>query len=268
MSFVQTEVETGAVPTTSLHGIGEAARLTGTSVRALRYYQEMGLVRPAALSPGGHRLYGEPELARVLRIRELQDLMGFNLAEIGELLGSEDRLDSLREAYHRDEDPERRLRIATEARTVLEELDARVEAKQRRLEDFRSAATDGELKTLFDRHLGETRQQIGRLEEVCRLLGETVGSDRNAAARGVGKQAKIAAAMGGDDATRDASLILSAQCAEHLEIAVYGSLKTWAHILGLHEAATILERTLEEERAFDKLLTDLAESAINVHAAH
>ncbi|HEX5268384.1 MAG TPA: MerR family transcriptional regulator [Acidimicrobiales bacterium] len=133
MSFVETPA-----PPAALHGIGEAARLAGTSVRALRYYQEMGLVRPAALSPGGHRLYGPDELARVRRIRELQDLMGFNLAEIGELLRSEDRLDSLRDAYHRDDDPEHRLRIATEARAVLEELDGRVEAKLRRLEEFRA----------------------------------------------------------------------------------------------------------------------------------
>lgn len=144
MSFVETEsfTEAEASPPAALHGIGEAARMTGTSVRALRYYQEMGLVRPAALSPGGHRLYGEGELARVRRIRELQDLMGFNLAEIGELLGSEDRLDSLREAYHRDEDPGRRQGIATEAMRVIEELDARVAAKQARLEEFRTAIAE------------------------------------------------------------------------------------------------------------------------------
>lgn len=119
-----------------LHSIGEAARLAGVSVRALRYYDEMGLVRPAAHSPGGHRQYGRAELARVARIRELQDLMGFNLAEIGDLLGSEDRLDSLREAFHRDDDPQRRSGIATEALKVLGELEGRVAAKRERLDEF------------------------------------------------------------------------------------------------------------------------------------
>lgn len=119
-----------------LAGIGEAARAAGVSTRGLRYYEELGLVRPASHSPGGHRLYGPAEIARVARIRELQDLMGFNLGEIADVIGNEDRLDSLREAYRRDDDPGRRLAIATAGTTVLAELEAKVAAKLARLAEF------------------------------------------------------------------------------------------------------------------------------------
>ena len=122
--------------------IGEAAKLSGTSTRALRYYEETGLVQPAAHSQGGHRLYGAAQLARVTRIRELQDLMGFNLAEIGALLANEDRLDSLREAFNRDEDPARRSALLHEAIALLDELDARVAAKHRRLGAFRRSIAE------------------------------------------------------------------------------------------------------------------------------
>jgi len=122
--------------------IGDAAKATGVSTRALRYYEEMGLVRPAAHSPGGHRLYAPAQCARVRRIRQLQDLMGFNLAEISEILANEDRLDSLRDEFHRHEDPAHRLRIAEEALTVMSDLDARVEAKQKRLAEFRQAISE------------------------------------------------------------------------------------------------------------------------------
>lgn len=163
MSFVETAeaservagtgvAGTGDAGTGRLHSIGEAARRAGVSVRALRYYDEMGLVRPAGHSPGGHRLYGAAELARVARIRELQDLMGFNLAEIGELLRSEDRLDSLREAFHRDEDPQRRLGIASEALSVLGELEGRIAAKRQRLDEF-------------SRSIGERRARVEALLE-------------------------------------------------------------------------------------------------------
>ena len=144
------ETAAGAEP---LLSIGEAARLAGVSVRALRYYQEMGLVRPAGHSPGGHRLYGEQQLARVARVRELQDLMGFNLAEIGDLLRSEDHLDSLREEFHRDGDPARRTAIAREALGVLEELEGRVAAKQQRLAAFRRAI--GERRDRVEARLAE-----------------------------------------------------------------------------------------------------------------
>jgi DNA-binding transcriptional MerR regulator len=85
--------------------IGEAALATGVSERTLRYYEELGLLAPAGHSPGGTRRYGEIQLARVRRIRELQELLGLNLDEIKSILSGEDRFDALRSAWERSEDP-------------------------------------------------------------------------------------------------------------------------------------------------------------------
>ena len=93
-----------------LLGIGAAAARSGCSERALRYYQQLGLMVPASTTPGGMRRYSEDDLARVARIRELQTLLGLNLDEIAIVLRHEDRLAEIRRAYHdeRTTDDERR----------------------------------------------------------------------------------------------------------------------------------------------------------------
>src|ERR1022692_4774789 len=83
-----------------LLGIGAAATRLGVSERALRYYQQLGLLVPACTTPGGLRRYSEDDLARVARIRELQTLLGLNLDEIAVVLQSEDRLAEIRLRYH------------------------------------------------------------------------------------------------------------------------------------------------------------------------
>src|ERR1700729_317494 len=75
-----------------LLGIGAAAARAGVSERALRYYQQLGLLVPACTTPGGLRRYSGDDLARVGRIRELQTLLGLNLDEIAVVLRNEDRL--------------------------------------------------------------------------------------------------------------------------------------------------------------------------------
>jgi ferritin-like metal-binding protein YciE len=130
------------------------------------------------------------------------------------------------------------------------------------------AATDPDLIAMFEQHLSETRGQVRRLEAICARLDTTIEADTNASARGVAADADVAMAMGGDDAVRDAALIMAAQSAEHLEIARYGTMRTWATILGMEDVAWLIEQTLEEERAFDHRLTDLATAAVNVEAAH
>ena len=84
--------------------IGEAAALAGVSVRTLRYYEELGLLTPSARSPGGARRYAEEDVARLARIRELKDLLGFNLDEVRTVLTAEDRLGDLRAAFHAEDD--------------------------------------------------------------------------------------------------------------------------------------------------------------------
>ena len=106
------------------------------SERALRYYQQLGLLVPAC-TPGGLRRYSAEDLARVARIRELQTLLGLNLDEIAVVLRNEDRLAQIRLSYHdeRTSDSERR-RLTRECLTLQESLRATVEAKRAALEGF------------------------------------------------------------------------------------------------------------------------------------
>ena len=81
-----------------LLGIGAAAARAGVSERALRYYQQLGLIVPSCTTPGGLRRYSDENLARVARIRELQTVLGLNLDEIAIVLRNEDRLTQIRQA--------------------------------------------------------------------------------------------------------------------------------------------------------------------------
>jgi DNA-binding transcriptional MerR regulator len=70
--------------------IGEVAKLTGATTRTLRYWEEIGLLRPSCRTGGGERLYAPADVARVTRIRNLQELLGFSLAEVQAVLSTED----------------------------------------------------------------------------------------------------------------------------------------------------------------------------------
>ncbi len=120
-----------------LLGIGAAAARAGVSERALRYYQQLGLIVPSCTTPGGLRRYSEANLARVARIRELQTVLGLNLDEIAIVLSNEDRLAQIRRTYHdeRTSDDER-ARLTRECLTLLETLRTTVEGKRVALESF------------------------------------------------------------------------------------------------------------------------------------
>jgi DNA-binding transcriptional MerR regulator len=105
--------------------IGEVAERVGVTTRTLRYYEEVGLVTPSSHSTGGSRRYSEDDYARVLRIRELQAVMGFNLDEIRELLDAGDRIDKLRAEYRAGVSPRRTAEIVQEA----SRLNARTQAQ-------------------------------------------------------------------------------------------------------------------------------------------
>jgi MerR family transcriptional regulator, repressor of the yfmOP operon len=122
-----------------LLGIGAAAARAGVSERALRYYQQLGLIVPARTTPGGLRRYSLDDIARVERIRELQNLLGLNLDEIAIVLGNEDRMAQIRRTYHdeRTSAAERR-RLTREYVTLQETLRATVEAKLAALASFRA----------------------------------------------------------------------------------------------------------------------------------
>ena len=119
--------------------IGKAAALVGVSTRTLRYYEQLGMVRPSARSSGGARRYSVDDVARLLRIRELQSLMGFNLSDIQLILGAEDHLQALREEFHGEAPSERRREIVLEGIRITEELRTQVAEKLERVRAFLKA---------------------------------------------------------------------------------------------------------------------------------
>lgn len=120
-----------------LLAIGAAAARAGVTERALRYYQQLGLLTPCASTPGGMRRYSRDDLARVARIRQLQDLLGLNLDEIAVVLRSEDRMTQIRQAYHREQTTDaEKAELAAESLRIQEELRATVQAKRQAIDAF------------------------------------------------------------------------------------------------------------------------------------
>jgi len=129
------------------------------------------------------------------------------------------------------------------------------------------AAASPDLRSAFETHLDETREQIARLEQVFAGLGEKVRGKHCDGVAGIIEEGKGVMEEEFDDATLDACLIASAQRVEHYEMAAYGTLVAWAEAMGHTEAAGLLKETLEEEKATDEKLTELAEGGINGAAA-
>jgi DNA-binding transcriptional MerR regulator len=123
--------ETPAAPVTLR--IGEAAERAGVSSRTLRWYEERGLLVPTGYSVGGARRYSEEDVARLVHIRELQSLLGFDLGEIRDVLRGEDDLSGLRSEYTSGADDTRRREILMEATEINKKLRAVVRGKQERL---------------------------------------------------------------------------------------------------------------------------------------
>jgi ferritin-like metal-binding protein YciE len=128
------------------------------------------------------------------------------------------------------------------------------------------AATAPDLKSGFSQHLRQTEEQVRRLERIFERLGERAKGKSCEGMKGLLKEGSEALKLRGDDATRDAALIAEAQKVEHYEIAAYGTVCTWANLLGENEAFNLLKQTLNEEKQADEKLTRLAESHVNVEA--
>jgi len=122
------------------------------------------------------------------------------------------------------------------------------------------AASAPELRTAFDNHLKETKEQVTRLEKVFTSCGLTVGSKRCEGIEGLtteGGEVINDYPMGN---IRDAGLIIGAQKVEHYEIVAYGSLIAMANVMKCTDAIPLLRKTLEEEAHADKLLTRISET--------
>jgi DNA-binding transcriptional MerR regulator len=153
--------------------IGEMAERTGVSERTLRYYEELGLLEPAGHSPGGSRRYDEAQVARVLRIRELQQLLGLNLDEIRTVLSAEDRLDALRAAWQEHEDPSSRRRILTKGMEISTNLRDEVAGKLAQIQAFLAQV---------DERLARYQQLQAELDE-SEAAAKQVGSGSGTRAR-------------------------------------------------------------------------------------
>jgi ferritin-like metal-binding protein YciE len=128
-------------------------------------------------------------------------------------------------------------------------------------------ATDNQLKQGFLTHRDETKTHVQRLEQVFKMLGVDAKAVDCPAIDGIIEEANEVASEVEDKSVLDAALINAAQAAEHYEIARYGSMIAWAKQLGRNDVSSLLQETLEEEKATDQKLTKLAESKVNLRAA-
>lgn len=121
--------------------IGEVAKITGLTTRTLRYWEEMGLVAPSSHGPAGDRHYTATDMARVTRIRDLQKLLGFSLAEVRVVLDTEevDVLDRVRSELRSGEpSPARERELLDEAVAANDQLLVRLDDTLARIEAFRT----------------------------------------------------------------------------------------------------------------------------------
>ena len=121
-----------------------------------------------------------------------------------------------------------------------------------------NAATSQDLREALDHHLDETKGHVQRLQQVFAEAGMSAGNHHCEGMEGLLREGEEIIAATGDSAAKDAALIAAAQRVEHYEIAGYGTAKTLADELGLGEAATLLDQTLDEESEADKKLTTIA----------
>ena len=128
------------------------------------------------------------------------------------------------------------------------------------------AAQSDELKAAFEKHLTETEGQIKRLEQVFAVIEKKPQGKTCAAINGITEEGAEIMEEYKDSPALDAGLLAAAQAVEHYEISRYGTLIAWAEELGLEDAVSLFEETLEEEEATDEALTEIAKTAINQQA--
>src|SRR6202161_462687 len=128
------------------------------------------------------------------------------------------------------------------------------------------AAQAAELKAAFQKHEGETKEHVARLEKVFAEIDQPVRGKACEAILGITKEGQEIMKEYKGQPALDAGLLAAAQAVEHYEMSRYGSLKTWATELVLSQAAKLLDATLNEEKKTDATLTKIAESSVNKHA--
>jgi ferritin-like metal-binding protein YciE len=161
------------------------------------------------------------------------------------------------------------MKIETMEDLFLEQVEDLYDAEKRlvkALPKMAEAATSLSLRQAFESHLMETEGHVTRLESIFRTLGQDPKAHTCDAMKGLISEGEDMVSDTEPSSVRDAGLIASANRVEHYEIAAYGSARTFAQTLGLAEAASLLEQTLQEEKKADQKLTQLAENMINDEA--
>src|SRR5687767_14188663 len=134
------------------------------------------------------------------------------------------------------------------------------------LPKMRKAASNPQLQDAFNTHLAQTEQQVARLEQIFRALGESPKGKHCKGMEGLIEEGNDLMKEDADPDVLDAGLIAAAQHVEHYEIAGYGTCRTYAELLGLDEQMDLLQQTLNEEEETDQLLTELAMTSVNIAA--
>ncbi|GAB1581205.1 ferritin-like domain-containing protein [Phyllobacterium phragmitis] len=127
-------------------------------------------------------------------------------------------------------------------------------------------ASSPDLKQAFEKHRDQSEEHIARLQQVFEILGKRAAGKTCEAIDGIIAEGEDVMEEFKGQPALDAGLIAAAQAVEHYEITRYGTLKRWAELLGMKEAAKLLDQTLSEEIATDESLTKLADQDANQHA--
>src|SRR5437764_3676005 len=134
------------------------------------------------------------------------------------------------------------------------------------LPNMAKAASSDELREAFEKHLEQTEGHVQRLEQVFEEIGEKAKGKTCQAMKGLIEEGSEVLKADGDDSVIDAAIIVAAQKVEHYEIASYGSVRTFAQLLGQDKSAELLQQTLDEESETNELLNKLAEDIVNPEA--
>ena len=135
------------------------------------------------------------------------------------------------------------------------------------LKTMSKKATNPQLKKAFETHRVESEEHVNRLKQIFEGLGKKASGKKCKGTEGIIEEGKDFMEEAESDELLDAGMIASAQRIEHYEMAAYGTLRTYARLLGDTKAEKLLQKTLDEEKLTDEKLSKLAESGINIEAA-
>src|SRR5512142_1079315 len=125
------------------------------------------------------------------------------------------------------------------------------------------SASASDLQDAFQEHLKQTEGHVNRIERIFSDMGGSPRGKKCVGMEGLVEEGSEIMKQDADPEVRDAGLIAAAQKVEHYEIASYGTARTWANRLGYHDAAQVLQQTLDEESMANEKLTRIAESHVN-----